>query len=68
MNIKMEKEMEKEKNFIRIKNKIWRKYLDGKRWKGKGYDPDGNLEYGMENGFGYVKEYFSDGKVKSEGK
>ena len=43
-------------------------YLDGKRWKGKGYDPDGNLEYGMENGFGYVKEYFSDGKVKFEGK
>ena len=43
-------------------------YLDGKRWKGKGYDPEGNLEFGMENGKGYIKEYFSDGKIKYEGK
>ena len=31
-------------------------YLDGKRWKGKGYAPDGNLEFGMEKGLGYIKE------------
>ena len=43
-------------------------YLDGKRWKGKGYNPDGNLEFEMENGLGYIKEYFSDGKVKLEAK
>ena len=43
-------------------------YLDGKRWKGKGYDPNGNLEFGMEKGLGYIKEYFSNGKVKLEGK
>ena len=34
-------------------------YLDGKRWKGKGYAPDGNLEFGMEKGVknGFFEEY-----------
>ena len=41
-------------------------YFDGKRWKGKGYDPLGNLEYGMKDGLGYIKEYFSNGKLKFE--
>ena len=43
-------------------------YLNGKRWKGKGYNPKGNIEYGMKNGLGYVKEYYHDGKIKLEAK
>ena len=41
----------KGKEFYSNKNiKFEGEYLDGKRWKGKGYDPEGNLEFGMENG------------------
>ena len=56
------------KEYDKNKLKFEGEYLDGKRWKGKGYNPDGNLEFEMENGLGYIKEYFSDGKVKLEAK
>ncbi len=54
--------------YINGKIKFEGEYLNGKRWKGKGYNPKGNIEYGMKNGLGYVKEYYHDGKIKLEAK
>ena len=34
------------------------KYLNGKKWNGKGYDRKGNLIYELKNGDGYVKKYY----------
>ena len=54
--------------YVNGKIKFEGEYLNGKRWKGKGYNPKGNIEYGMKNGLGYVKEYYHDGKIKLEAK
>ena len=34
-------------------------YLNGKKWTGKGYGKDRNIEYEINNGKGNIKEYFS---------
>ena len=39
-------------------------YLNGKRWKGKGYNIDNEIILEIENGKG--KEYYFDGKLKFE--
>ena len=43
-------------------------YLDGKRWNGKGYNKDHNIEFKIINGNGRVKEfcYYLD-KLRFEG-
>ena len=46
----------KEFNYLG-KLKFEGEYLNGKKWKGKGYGPDGNIIYVLKNGKGYVKEY-----------
>ena len=35
-------------------------YKEGKKWKGKGYDNQGNIIYELNNGQGYVKLYNED--------
>ena len=42
-------------------------YLYGKRWNGKGYNINGDIEYVMRNGSGYVKEYDYNGELIYEG-
>ena len=43
-------------------------YLDGKRWNGKGYNNEGNVEYELKEGKGIVKEYnWLNGKLIYEG-
>ena len=42
-------------------------YLNGKKWSGKKYDSDENIIYDLNNGKGYLKEYFNDGQLKYEG-
>ena len=32
-------------------------YLNGKKWDGKGYNINGNMEYIIKDGKGYIKEY-----------
>ena len=34
------------------------KYLNGKKWDGKGYNRKGDLIYELKNGDGYVKRYY----------
>ena len=33
-------------------------YLNGKRWNGKGYDNNGNLDFEVKDGKGREKEYY----------
>ena len=40
-------------------------YLNGRRWKGKGYNINGDFHLEIENGI--VKEYFNKNKIKFEG-
>jgi len=43
-------------------------YLNGKIWNGKGYNnKDGELEFEIKNGKGYIKEYDEYGKLEFEG-
>ena len=42
-------------------------YLNGKRWNGKGYKKEGEIEYEIKNGNGYVKEYNIHGDLIFEG-
>ena len=42
-------------------------YLNGKRWNGKGYNINGNIEFQINNGNGKGKEYNYDGKLEFEG-
>ena len=43
-------------------------YLNGKRWNGKGYNMDGQLEFEISNGKGYIKEYkLFNGLLEFEG-
>jgi len=41
-------------------------YKNGLRWNGKGYDNNNNVVYELKNGNGYVKEYYSNGKLEFE--
>ena len=42
-------------------------YLNGKRWNGKLYNIDSNIEFAINNGNGKVKEYNENGKLELEG-
>ena len=43
------------------------KYLNGRKWNGKGYDKDGNVIYELIKGNGKVKKYYNNGSLKFEG-
>ena len=43
------------------------KYLDDKKWEGKGYNNSGQFEYEINNGCGYIKEFFEYKSIKFEG-
>ena len=43
------------------------KYLNGKKWYGKGYDTNNKIAYEIKDGNGKLKEYNYDGKLKFEG-
>ena len=40
-------------------------YLNGEKWYGKGYNPNGELVYEIKNGKTTGKEYDFDGKLKN---
>ena len=42
-------------------------YLNRKKWNGKGYGRNNNIEYELKNGKGLMKEYDEDDEVKYEG-
>ena len=42
-------------------------YLNGKIWNGKGYNANGNIEFEINDGKGYIKEYDKDGELEFEG-
>ena len=42
-------------------------YLEGKMWTGIGYNNDGQKEFEIINGKGYVKEFDEKGKLEYEG-
>ena len=42
-------------------------YLNGKRWNGKGYNKEGNMNFEIKEGKGKGKEYYPNGKLKFEG-
>ena len=42
-------------------------YKNEEKWNGKGYDKKGKILYELHNGNGYIKEYFSNGKLEYEG-
>ena len=42
-------------------------YLNGKKWNGKGYNKNGNLEFIIKDGKGKIKEYYKNGVLKFEG-
>ena len=35
-------------------------YLNGKKWNGKRYNKNGKIEFEINNGKGYIKEYYDD--------
>ena len=41
--------------------------MNGKKWNGKGYNINGNIEYEIKDGNGYIKEYDKNGKLIFEG-
>ena len=41
--------------------------MNGKKWTGKGYDPKNNIAYELNNGKGYAREYYNNGKLEFEG-
>ena len=43
------------------------KYLNGRKWNGKGYNINSNMEYEIKGGNGYIKEYYDNGNLKYEG-
>ena len=43
------------------------KYLNGKKWEGKGYDKSNNIIYELKDGKGLIKEYFLNDKLIFEG-
>ena len=65
----MEKEMEKGKNIIMLNGqfKFEGDYLNGQIWTGEGYNKNGNMEYKIINGTGYIKDYYNNGELKFEG-
>ena len=42
-------------------------YLNDKRWNGRFYNINGNIEYEIKDGKGKGKEYYNDGKLKFHG-
>ena len=41
-------------------------YKNGKKWNGKVYDKKNKNIYEVKEGKGFIKEYFDDGRIKSE--
>ena len=41
--------------------------IKGKKWKGIGYNINGNIEYEIKDGKGNIKEYYCDDKLSFEG-
>ena len=41
--------------------------MNGEIWNGKGYDKNGKIEFEINDGKGYIKEYDYDGKLIFEG-
>ena len=39
-------------------------HLNGKKWKGKGYDNLNNIVYELNDGKGYIKEYWYNGRLR----
>ena len=37
-------------------------------WDGKGYNLNGNIEFNIQNGKGYIKNYNDNGELEFEGK
>ena len=42
-------------------------YLDDKKWNGKGYNINGDMEFEIKEGKGHVKDYFDNGDLEYEG-
>ena len=42
-------------------------YLDDKKWNGKGYNINGDIEFEIKEGKGHGKEYFDNGDLEFEG-
>ena len=42
-------------------------YLNGKIWNGKGYNINGNIEFEIKEGKGYIKEFDYNGELIFEG-
>ena len=42
-------------------------YLNGKKWNGKGFNINNEIEYEIKDGNGKVKEYYNNGNLKFEG-
>jgi len=62
------KRNEKGKEYYRNgKLKFEGEYLNGKIWKGHGYNINGNIEFAIKDGKGNIKEYDYDGQLKFEG-
>ena len=53
----MVKKMEKEKNNNYGKTRFEGEYVDGKRWNGKGYNNEGNLEFEI---FGLIQYHLKE--------
>ena len=43
------------------------KYLNGKKWNGKGYNNFNEFAYELNNGKGFIKEYDYEGQLIFEG-
>ena len=64
----MEKKMGKGKEYYyNGKLRFIGEYLNGKRWNGKGYNINSNLEFEIKNGNRKVKEYNIDSELEFEG-
>ena len=56
----------KEYHYINHKIIFEGEYKNNLKWNGKGYDNNNNVVYELKNGNGYVKRYYSDGKLVFE--
>ena len=57
----------KRRQYIGYKLVFEGEYLNGKIWNGKGYNINGKIEFEINNGKGYVKEYNDKGEISYKG-